>query len=626
MRRRLALAAWGMAACYIGLAGRLACLQLVRGGQFRQQAGKSRPILLRAHRGAILDRDGRPLAISLYSGTVGFDPVIIRSTRLSPKELARANSALQKNLPEAARLLELSEAELSARIASARREADLGNPRRFVVFKKGVPLEIAQKFDDQPQRFPGFGVRPGSVRRYGCAESAAHVVGYLGATDTGQPEQRVGQAGLERAWSSWLDGQDGQATSQFDAHNRPIASTQRLDRPVQEGCDILTTVDSYAQHVATQEAEHIAQKYHPEGISIVVADPTNGDLLALVSYPAYDPNPERRAVLQGQALKERCVSLCYEPGSTLKALTIASALDEGVISPQSGFFCGGTFPVGRKKIHCALHGPSERYGHGYQRPIDIMRHSCNVGTAQVGLKLGPDRLYDALKRFGLLKKWNIGLPRERAGRLPESRAERASAGTVARVAFGHAITTTPLHVAMSYAAIANDGVLMQPRLVRAVADPSGKRVLAFPPRTVHRVLKPETSAAVCAMLREVVSNGTGKVTALPGYQVAGKTGTAKKYRSGGYVGSFVGFVPASPHVKPRCVILVVVDQPQGAYYGAEVAAPAFRAIAQRLMAYWRVPEDDPESIQAQTAEKNLKRAGHPTPSIRQSVRQTASLR
>jgi stage V sporulation protein D (sporulation-specific penicillin-binding protein) len=177
------------------------------------------------------------------------------------------------------------------------------------------------------------------------------------------------------------------------------------------------------------------------------------------------------------------------------------------------------------------------------------------------------------------------------------------------VAFGHSITTTPLHVALAYAAIANGGLLMKPRLITSITDTNGNVRVKRDPRVVRRVISEETSASVREMLRAVVSDGTGRIAAVHGYQIAGKTGTAQKYKKGAYVGSFIGFFPASPGVKPRAVILVAVDEPHGAYYGAEVAAPAFQAIASRLISYWHVPEDDPDATQYKLAVDGLRRSG-----------------
>ncbi len=609
VRRRMERAFLVILACYLALIGRLVYLQGAQGPTLRLEATQMREqrIPLRAHRGSLLDRDGKPLAVSLYAGIVGFDPAVAQPDPANPKQTAKMLRDLTDSIHRAASLLHLPETELALKIAEARQHFDPQHPVRFVPLRRDVSLEMAQQIREAHPRLLGFGIADDSKRVYSSGDNAAQVVGFM------KPEG-AGAAGLERGCDSWLIGRDGYAVAEVDDRRREIPDTLQSLIPARDGQDVHTTLDANAQHIATQEVQKVFDKYHPKGISAVIVDPTTGDVLALVSMPTFDPNPGQRRTLQVESLADRCTARLYEPGSTLKALTIAAALDDGVINLDSWFYCGGRLLVGRSYIHCVLHGASERNGHGQETPLDIMRHSCNVGAAQIGLRMGANRLYAAERKFGLLDLFHLDLPAEQRGRLSFDRNEKInSPGKVARVAFGHSITTTPLHVAMAYAAIANGGILMQPRLITSVTDANGKIRQKWDPKPIRRVISARTSAEVCAMLRAVVANGTGKVAAIPGYQVAGKTGTANKYRRGAYVGSFVGFLPASPNVKPRAVILIAVDEPQGAYYGAEVAAPAFQAIARRLMAYWHVPEDDPEAIQAHTAAENLRRSGQIVP-------------
>jgi stage V sporulation protein D (sporulation-specific penicillin-binding protein) len=609
VRRRMETAFLVILACYLGLIGRLVYLQGTQGPTLRLEATQLREqrIPLRAHRGSLLDRDGKPLAVSLYSGIVGFDPSAVVPDPNNPKKTAKLQHDLADSVQRAATLLHIPEPTLAGLVAEAQQRFNPNKPVRFVPVRRDVPLEMAQQIRDARPRLLGFGVADGSQRVYSSGDSAAQVVGFLGSGGEGA-------AGLERGCDSWLNGQDGFAVAEVDDRRREIPDTLQRLIPAHDGMDIHTTLDANAQHIVTQEAQRVYDQYHPKGIAAVVVDPNTGDVLALVSLPSFDPNPGQRKTLQGENLADRCAARLYEPGSTLKALTIAAALDDGVINLSSTFFCGGQLQVGHGVIHCVLHGAAERYGHGLETPQDIIRHSCNVGAAQIGLRMGAKRLYAAERKFGLFDPLALDLPAVQHGRLSFDRNEKInSPGKVARVAFGHSITTTPLHVAMAYAALANGGILMQPRLLTSITDANGKTRQKWDPKPIRRVISAQTSAEICAMLRTVVSNGTGKVAAIPGYQVAGKTGTANKYRRGAYVGSFIGFLPASPNVKPRAVILMAVDEPHGAYYGAEVAAPAFQAIARRLMAYWHVSEDDPQGVQAHTAAENLRHQGLPLP-------------
>ena len=284
----------------------------------------------------------------------------------------------------------------------------------------------------------------------------------------------------------------------------------------------------------------------------------------------------------------------FEPGSTLKTLAVASAIDRGTITPDSYFHCGGGLRVNNRTIH-----DSHFEAHGDLRPVDILRVSCNVCTAQIGIKLGLPTLYESTRLFGLGTPLETFLPMEQLGRMRVPRVREYPA-QAARVAFGQAITTTPLHLAMAYGAIANGGVLMKPRLVTKLSR--AQRVLRrWDPTPIRQVISAQTSDVMMHMLTDVVTSGTGRPAVVRGYTVAGKTGTASKYRKGAYVGSFIGIVPAAPSAKFRAVILVVLDEPQGAFYGAEVAAPVFQQIATRVMSLEGVAEDDPTWIQFNAA-------------------------
>ena len=307
-------------------------------------------------------------------------------------------------------------------------------------------------------------------------------------------------------------------------------------------------------------------------------------------------------------LGERCATLLYEPGSTLKGLTVAAALDQGVINMNSHFPCSGSIRYGRKLIHCPVYGPWDAHGHGSVDANSLLEHSCNVAAAQVGVLMGAARLKKGDTDFGLFDKLGIDLPLPQHGRWSmDVNEDENSIAKIARVAFGHSIAVTPAHVVRAYSAIANGGLLMQQRLVTQITDAQGNVVVDHKPSVIRRVISEQTSQLVTGMLTNVVTKGTGKTAAVKGYWVAGKTGTAKKYVPGKYASSFIGYLPASPTVKPRAVIMIVVDEPgPGPHYGATVAAPAFHAIAAALMDYWKVPQDDPQCVQYNTAKSGLK--------------------
>jgi stage V sporulation protein D (sporulation-specific penicillin-binding protein) len=626
--------------CYAVLVGRLLYLQGFEGERIREQAENDRlkEITLPVHRGAIRDRNGNVMAVSRYRATLCFNPYdLIPAPQTKAKDVEKNGWRLDASVRKVARVLKISEADLRAQLAEAKAGAESKKPSKFEVVQKNLSLEQVQALrmyanEDaelslklNPKKKPNqnrpkeaalylFQIQDGDQRVYTMGDRATQIVGYVKPKVDGRDKEDRGVAGLEYALDGVLRGKKGSVKMEVDRVGREIPDTRREMKPAQEGLDVVTTLDNSIQHIVTEEIGKIAAQYHPKGIAAVVIAPETGDILALVSYPTFDPNPgkPRKIDAGGEALRERTVASIYEPGSTLKTMTVAAALEDKIIGLDSTFYCGGRIKIGKRSIKCDLHA-GESAGHGSVSPLDLIRRSCNIGSAQIGMKMKYNRLHGWMEKFGLLTDPKLNLPAETGGFWSMDRNEDPTSNAkLARVAFGHSITTTPLNVAMAYAAIANGGTLMQPRLIAAYRDSQGNIVKEFAPKIVRKnLLSPQTCREMRAMLRAVVGNGTGKAAAIQGYQLAGKTGTAKKYRASLYVGSFAGFIPAGADSKARAVILVAVDEPHGAIYGGAVAAPAFREISRRLLSYWNVPEDDPASAQYAQAHSKLKRtAGH----------------
>ncbi len=636
--RHRARCSFGMIAGLYGLLMvRMLWVQGVQGDHLRSEAEDSRKhtVTLSAHRGSILDRNRRPLAVSRYTGAIGFDPLTLVDESADPKKKAlfekRLNSAVTRgaallnSTPDEMRRVLLTyrdqyRTELAVR--RAKREGEKETPEvlraerkgmnRFVLLRDKVSLELAQAV--RGAGLMSIGVQDDATRLYPNGRETAQIIGlHPGGQDKSL-------SGLELSQAKWLDGVPGKAIAEMDRGGRPLPDTRHVLKEAREGYDIVTTLDSDIQHLVAQEAEEVFRRYRPKGVSILVIEPETGDILAMSGMPDYDPTAflqdrdyRAQTALAG-TLTSPCLGHLFEPGSTMKALTVAAALDQGVISPEDYFDCPGQITVDKRALRCDHHGGSGV--HGSLNFEGILRQSCNIGSAKIGMKMGAARLYRGLENFGLFSRLDVQMPLSPRGRLamfkPADPRELTRMGRIARVAFGHSIGVTPLHVAMAYAALANGGKLMEPRLLSGVRDLDGNTLKAFPPKAVRQAVKPETAALVERGLRAVVTSGTGKVAAVPGYMVAGKTGTAKLYKSNEYVGSFAGFLPASPSAKPRVVIYVMVDRPQGAYYGADVAAPAFQHIAARIMPYLHVPEDDPQSVQftTATAKRKLMAMGH----------------
>ena len=403
-KRRINAAFLTILACYLLLMARLLYLQGLRGADIRTQATHDREQRIRhaAHRGSIFSRDGTLFATSLYAGDVGFDPSMTLTDGMDAKTRRKVEERLAQSITTAASLLQISEPELAAFVRKARDNYNPRKPKRFARIRRGLSMETAQSIRDARPRLLGFTVQDGSKRVYASGDNAAHVVGFVNAGGEGQ-------AGLERSCGSWLKGKNGSAIAEMDDHHREIPETLRNFLPVKDGLDIHTTLDANAQHVATEEAQKIIAQYHPKGVSIVALDPNNGDVLALVSAPNFDPNPDKRAELSKlpkddlpEHFRDRCVAQLYEPGSTLKALTIAAALDKGIVTMDSGFYCSGELKVSKKTIHCA-HGEV----HGDENVRDILRHSCNVGAAEIGMRMTARKLRVADEKFGLLDKLDL---------------------------------------------------------------------------------------------------------------------------------------------------------------------------------------------------------------------------
>ncbi|MGC8666694.1 MAG: peptidoglycan D,D-transpeptidase FtsI family protein [Chthonomonadales bacterium] len=593
---RIGVIFWVLIAAHAATVLRLADLQIRHGKAYRMAAFNSRvrTIPLPATRGDILDRHGHTLAGTTFRSTIVADTTLIRDPQRTAAALAQ--------------VLHVPAEEL---VPYCTRQPNVYRPSPRAV-KMPVAISLTQEEElqrlqrdrDTLSAFKGIGIVKTPQRIYPAGREAANVIGILGE----QQDGLHGVAGVERSLDSVLSGRSGMVKAEVDARGRVIPGTEveRLDR--QDGLTAVLTLDASVQHIAASELAQCCREYHPAGATAIVMDPATGDLLAVVSWPTFDP-ATRKELVTGrrgmeaspgmEALRNRAVSL-FEPGSTMKIITAAAALTEGVITPATRFYCAGEYHLGHHTIRCALHH-GER-AHGEETIEGVIKNSCNIASAQIGMRLGMGRLEKYLRAFGLLEPTGVELPGDVRGRLGFGyEADRESLAKAARVAFGQSVSVTPLAMATAYAAIANGGILVGPRLVLEYRDPAGRTVRTNPPKAGKRVLTPEMAAYLRTLLEGVVASGTGTAAQVPGYTVAGKTGTAQKvvpghrgYARDRYVASFIGFVPAT---KPRALIYVVVDEPHGAYYGAQVAAPVFQRIAQWLMWYWKVPPDNPAGLQ-----------------------------
>ena len=502
---------------------------------------RARTVELPASRGRIYDRDGDVLATSIQAATVYADPRAYRGTTTPEgREVPPAGDAAAV----ADALAPLLEAEAEA--VRTRLEQD----RHFVYLARQVEHELGEEI--AALGLPGIGVLAEPQRVYPAGTLA------------GQP----GTLLLERA-PGGLD----------------IASGIRELQPPVVGTDVVLTLDRNIQHVAELAADDALERFDAAGASIVVADVGSGDVLAMASAPGFDPNA--RGDEDPADRRNRAVTDVFEPGSTQKALTIAAALEEGVIDPTTTLEVPDALQVGGSTFTDAT-----RHSLDAWTITQIMERSSNVGTIRIAQRLGPERLDGYLRRFGYGQRTDLGFPGESGGLLmPHTEWWGTSLPTIA---IGHGVAVSLLQLANSYATLANDGVSVPSRLVRGTVGEDG-RLSPSPAGSSHQVVSPDTAAAVRGMLEEAVhgAHGTGSLAQVEGYRVAGKTGTARKPMVDGrgysdqYIATFVGMAPADD---PQVVVAVMVDEPYP-FFGGLVAAPVFAEVMEAALLALRVPPD-----------------------------------
>ncbi|HXW52191.1 MAG TPA: penicillin-binding protein 2 [Candidatus Acidoferrales bacterium] len=407
------------------------------------------------------------------------------------------------------------------------------------------------------------------------AEVGSTVIGFTGVDDQGL-------AGIEYQFNGELAGHAGSVTEETDAAVRPIPFGRRVVDPAQQGDTVVLTLDRTLQFDADEILRATVARYHAQGGSIVVMRARTGEILALANAPDFDPNHFDRT--PASSWRDQAITDPYEPGSTFKLVMATAALDSGKVSLDDTFPALDELHVGGRIIHNADDGLMAS-GHANETVDDIVTFSHNVGAAEVALRLGKQTMFEYIQRYGFDDTTGVDLPGESAGIV--GTPDDWWGSRLATIGFGQGVSVTPLALARAYAAVADGGELMRPLLVRYLVSPDGRILRSYEPQAVRRVMSPQTAVSLLNILRDVVRRGTAKGLSLPGYALAGKTGTAQMvidgtYVPGAYTASFVGIVPAD---KPQYVILVKIDRPEGEYYGSIVAAPAFLALARKVL--WR---------------------------------------
>jgi cell division protein FtsI (penicillin-binding protein 3) len=530
----------------VGIEARLVYLQVFDHAEMMAKADRQqlRTIKPPAKRGEILDRNGRVLAYSVDADTIAADP----SEVTDPEDTAQRVCAA------------LDGCDAQQRQLMAER---LRRKGQFVYLARQVSPEEARRVKELD--LSGLVMLKESRRYYPKKELAAHVLGYVGLDN-------AGLAGLESAYDSQIRGRDGKVLIQTDARQHALFS--RVDHPPTAGATLELTIDEYLQYLAERELRIGVEENNALGGTAIVMDPESGEILALANWPTFNPNVFTR--FGDGEKRNRAIQDIYEPGSTFKVVTASAALEEHVIDPDDPVDCSpGYITFGSRVVRDTHH-------YGVMPFTDVIVKSSNVGAIKVGQRLGPERLGRYVTRFGFGQTLAPDFRGESPGIVWNP--ARMDASALASMSMGYQVGVTPLQMAAAVSAVANGGTLVEPRVVRAFIK-DGRR-LDVQHKALRRAISADTAATLTTIMEQVVERGTATAAQIPGYTIAGKTGTAAKlvgghYSKSDYNASFVGFVPSR---KPALTIIVVMDSPHGhGYYGGTVSAPVFKRIAEAAL-------------------------------------------
>ncbi len=535
----------------IGISYRLVELQVVEAGQLGEKARIQRSISIEvpANRGNILDRNGEILAMSIEKDTIFATPYFVEETATTAQELGKILDEDWKPIYE-----------------------KLTRGSGFEYIRRKADRSIAKKIREAA--LPGIEMFPESERYYPGPYLASHTIGFLNI-------ENDALTGIESAFDKKLRGKSGSLEMERDTQQRPIPGTPLVSNPPIHGEDIVLTIDKEIQHKAQVELKKAVEAAEAVGGWVIVMASATGEILALASEPTFSLNKYahlNKYTEDDVALfRNRIITDVYEPGSTMKIVTAAAALEEGLYVPESVFALPGTLSIGGYTI-------GEAYSRGTEifTFSQIVEKSSNIGAITLAQALGKERLYGYARDFGFTTTVGIELPGEAQGSIPVP--DDWSASTLATVSYGQGIAATALEMIRAVNVIPSGGVLVNPTLIRSGDDSSGaSEAINKQDGERKRVLSRKTAVTMGEILQRAVENGTGKLAQIPGFAVGGKTGTANKvkpgvgYEQGKYISSFVGFTPVD---KPGITILVSIDEPQGVYYGGVVAGPVFASVGE----------------------------------------------
>ncbi|WIV11246.1 stage V sporulation protein D [Proteiniborus sp. MB09-C3] len=592
-KRRLIVTLLLVSALVFALIVRLGIIQIVQGEGLKKQALEqwTRGIPVKAERGFILDRNGKKLAISISRDTVWCRPIDIKDPEKDAKKVAE--------------ILQLNEEEVYKKITSK---------QSLVKIKQWIEKEESEAL--RKANIKGIEIAEDNKRYYPFGSFAAHIIGHNNV-------DQVGQYGIEAAFNKFLTGTAGKWVKTTDAAGRQLPYDNEKLYEAKNGLNVVLAMDETIQHFAEKAALEVLVKNKAKNVSIIVMEPKTGDLLAMANKPDYDPNKPTIPVNEDEAKsweglsqeeiqkkwydmwRNFAVNDVYEPGSTFKIITAAAGLEENVVTPSSQFYCSGYVRQIKsgKPIKCwRYYNP-----HGSQTFVEGVQNSCNVVFVEVGLRLGAEKMYEYLRAFGFGELTGVPFSGESPGIIP-SGPKAIKDVNLATISFGQGVAVTPIQLATAISAVANGGNLMIPRVVKELVDEEGNVIHKYEPEIKRKVISEETSKTLMKILESVVSDGTGKSAYVPGYRIAGKTGTAQKvvdgrYADGKYVASFAAIAPAND---PRIVVIVIVDEPSnGGYYGGQIAAPVAGEVVKDVLNYLDVEPQFNKEEQESNEKENV---------------------
>ena len=545
--------------------GRLVWIQLVHGSDMAELSiSQTMGInIVSSPRGAIVDRDGEELAVSIMSKSLYADPVAMED---HPESDAAKSGRNVKRLAA-----DLLAAPLGISAESLYSDFTIEGAR-FVWIKRTLSPEMAEKVQliIKENNLPGLHFLEESKRYYTKGTMAAQVLGFVGTDD-------VGLSGIELAMDSIIKARSKEMQETTDAVGNPIGESSMEDMRPQNMPTVYLTIDSKIQFVLEDALDRAMKETKSRAAAAILMDPHTGAVLGMASRPTFDPNDFGEYPVS--TWTNRAISIIYEPGSVFKPIVGCMGLSENIITPQTVFEDKGSIKIADRVIR-----NWDGEGRGQVPFEDIIKYSINTGMVQLGMQLGANQMIDYSKKFGFGQPTGIELPGEESGIL--YRPEDMYEPDIATMAIGQGIAVTPLQMLRAICAIANGGELLEPYIIDKIVMPDGRVLRQGQKNVVRRVITEDVAAQMRMMMEKVVSEGGGKPAHIAGYQIAGKTGTAEKlaeqggYAPGEYIASFVGFVPAA---NPQYAMLVMLDTPQGAFYGSQVSAPVFKDTLQQIL-------------------------------------------